>query len=247
MDLPSSRPNLEIAPLPSSAAAPADPPASGKRPAGKGARVRSEQQRSLETRAALLKTAREQFGSVGYHATGIGDLAERTRVTRGALYHHFASKQDVFETVCRQIALELDADARASTQAMQGQTLQRAIATLRIYLQFFVTRRDVQRIMLIDAPAVLGWERLKALRAEFDLAGWVTTLRLLQQAGQLGPAPIDALAHILVAAIDEAILSIAHAEAPEIALNDMAEALGLLLLGLVGSAPAASGVAPTRP
>ena len=209
--------------------------------------MRSEQKRSLETRAALLKTAREQFGSVGYHATGIGDLAERTRVTRGALYHHFTSKQEVFETVCRQVAQELDADARNATQALQGQTLQRAIATLRIYLQFFVTRRDVQRIMLIDAPAVLGWERWKALRAEFDLAGWVKTFGLLQEAGQLGPAPIEALAAVLVAAIDEAILSIAHAEKPETVLNEMAEALGLLLLGLVGSAPAASGVAPTRP
>lgn len=224
--------------MPSLAAAQTAATDTGTPPPGKSVRRRGEQQRSLETRAALLRTAREQFGSVGYHATGIGDLAERTRVTRGALYHHFASKQEVFETVCRQLALDLDTDARAATQALQGQTLQRAIATMRVYLQFFVTRRDVQRIMLIDAPAVLGWERWKALRSEFDLAGWVTTLRLLQESGQLGPAPVEALAHILAAAINEAILAIAHAAKPEAVLDDMAESLGLLLVGLTQSTPA---------
>ena len=228
--------------MPNSAALPVPRATSGTRPRGKGARVRSEQQRSLETRAALLETAREQFGTIGFHATGIGDLAERARVTRGALYHHFASKQEVFETVCRRVALDLDAEARAATQAMQGQTLKRAIATMRIYLEVFVTRHDVQRIMLIDAPVVLGWERWKALRGEFDLAGWSATLRLLQEAGQLGPAPIDALAHIIVAAIDEAILAIAHADDRERVLGEMAEALGLLLLGLVGE-PAAIPIA----
>jgi AcrR family transcriptional regulator len=202
---------------------------------GTVARGRAEQQRSLDTRATLVATARRLFGEIGYHATGTEDIVARAGVTRGALYHHFRNKEALFESVCRQVELELTTQAQAATLAMQGQTRQRAIASLRVYLELLETRYDVQRILLVDGPAVLGWERWRAIRSEFEFAGWVRTLSLLTEQGQMSPAPIEPLAQIILAAVDEAALAVAHAGDPKTMLADMMEALTMLIGGLTRS------------
>jgi AcrR family transcriptional regulator len=195
-------------------------------------RVRAEQQRSLETRAMLVTAARRLFGDVGYHAAGTGEIVARAQVTRGALYHHFRNKEDLFEAVCRQVEGEISQKAQAATRAMEGQTRQRALASLRIYLELLATSRDVQRILLVDGPAVLGWERWRAIRSDFEFAGWVRTLSLLRDKGQIEPAPIEALAQIILAAIDEAVLAVAHAADPATVLTSMTAALTMLIGGL---------------
>ena len=194
---------------------------------------RAEQQRAQDTRASLVATARKVFGEVGYHASATEDLVALANVSRGALYHHFKNKEDLFETVYRQVALELAEDAQSATLAMTGKTWPRAIATLRVYLELLAMRRDVQRILLIDGPAVLGWERWRALRSEFEFGGWVRTLSLLADQGQIVKGPIGPLAQIIVAAIDEAILAVAHARDTEKTLADMTEALAVLIGGLI--------------
>ncbi len=192
-------------------------------------RVRAEQQRSQDTRAALLATARSLFGTKGFHATSIGEIVATTCVTRGALYHHFETKEDLFEAVYRQVEAQLTADAEAGTDAMRGQTQKRVMASLQIYLQLLVTRRDMQQILLIDGPAVLGWERWRAIRAEYEYAGWERTLSLLTQQGKTAPTAIAPIAQIILAAINEAVLAIAHADNPDIMLADMTKILTLLI------------------
>ena len=200
-------------------------------------RTRAAQQRSLDTRTALVATARQMFGEVGYHATGTGEIVAQAQVTRGALYHHFRNKEDLFEAVCRQVEHEVSTQAQAATLAMQGQTRQRALATLRIYVELLVSSRGVQRILLVDGPAVLGGERWRSMRSEFEFAGWVRTLSLLRDQGQIGPLPIEPLAQIILAAIDEAVLAVAHADDPATMLADMAEALTALIGGLTRYGP----------
>ncbi len=192
-------------------------------------RVRAEQQRSQEMRASLLATARLLFGAKGYHATSIDEIVATTRVTRGALYHHFESKEDLFEAVYRQVEAQLTADAEAGTDAMRGQTQKRVMASLHIYLQLLVTRRDMQQILLIDGPAVLGWERWRAIRAEYEYAGWERTLSLLTQQGKTAPAAIAPIVQIILAAINEAVLAVAHADNPDKMLTDMTQILALLI------------------
>lgn len=196
-------------------------------------RTRASQQRSLETRALLLGAARELFGANGYHATGTTEVVVKAQVTRGALYHHFANKEDLFETVYREVTQEMSDEAQAATQAMTGHTLQRAIATLRIYLALLATRRDVQRILLIDGPAVLGWERWRALRSEFAYAGWVQTFSLLAERDRLNDVPIEPMAQLILAAVDEATLAVAHADDPQAMLGKMTQALIVMIGGLV--------------
>lgn len=180
----------------------------------------------------MLATARRLFGEVGYHATGTEEVVAQARVTRGALYHHFKSKEALFEAVYRQVALEVAVDAQAETRSLTGQIWPRVMATLHVYLELLTSRREIQRILLIDGPAVLGWERWRALRAESDFAGWVRTFTLLAEQGQVAPMPIEPMAQIILAAVDEAILTAAHADDPKAALADMMQALSLLLGGL---------------
>jgi AcrR family transcriptional regulator len=195
-------------------------------------RLRAEQQRSQETRAMLVTTARRLFGEYGYHATGTREVVENARVTRGALYHHFKNKDELFEAVCRQVELDLTTEAESATSAMQGQIWPRVMASLRVYLELLATRRDMQRILLVDGPAVLGWERWKAIRSEFEFAGWVRSLSILTEQGQLVPVPIEPMAHIILAAIGEAVLAVAHAEEPGKTLVEMTQVLTLLINGL---------------
>ncbi|WP_275266046.1 TetR/AcrR family transcriptional regulator [Sphingomonas solaris] len=181
----------------------------------------------------MLTTARRLFGTDGFHATGTTDIVAEAKVTRGALYHHFRNKEELFEIVHRAVTLEISEEAQAATAAMTGHTLQRAMATLRVYLDLLATRRDIQRILLIDGPVVLGWERWRALRSEFAYAGWVQTLSLLAEQGRIVAVPIEPMAQIILAAVDEAALAVAHADDPAKTLEDMARALTLLIGGLV--------------
>lgn len=194
--------------------------------------TRARQHRSLDTRDALIAAARALFAEQGYHATGTNEVVARAAVTRGALYHHFASKEGLFETVYREVAHELSTAAREATRALSGQTWPRTIASIRAYLAIVAARRDVQRILLIDGPVVIGWERWRALQSEFRLAGWTETLRLLFEQGVIGPHPREPLAHLLLALQDDAALSVAHAPDAAAALEDVTAALEMLVCGL---------------
>ena len=112
--------------------------------------------RALATRARLVAAARELFARDGYGATGTEAILAAAGVTRGALYHHFADKQALFAAVCEQLheeaerAIETDADAQGS--AFDGLT-----AGCLAFLDFMAAPQ-ARRILILDAPSVLGWE-----------------------------------------------------------------------------------------
>lgn len=112
--------------------------------------------RALATRARLVAAARELFARDGYGATGTEAILAVAGVTRGALYHHFADKQALFAAVCEDLhgemegAIEADADAHAS--AFDG-----VVAGCLAFLDF-LSRPEARRILILDAPSVLGWE-----------------------------------------------------------------------------------------
>lgn len=112
--------------------------------------------RALATRARLVAAARELFAREGYGATGTEAILAAAGVTRGALYHHFADKQALFAAVCEDLhgemegAIETDADAQAS--AFDG-----VVAGCLAFLDF-LARPEARRILILDAPSVLGWE-----------------------------------------------------------------------------------------
>lgn len=192
---------------------------------------RSQRVRSAATRAALIAAARASFAKVGYLATATPDLVALTSVTRGALYHHFGDKEGLFEAVFLEIDEELRRRARAVAASTSGNLWDKLLAALATYLRQRADSREVQRIVLIDAPAVFGWERWRELQTPMleDLA---QVFQILMDQGVIAERPPEPLAQLAIAALNEAALSIAHSPSPQEELARQTDALLALLGGL---------------
>ena len=184
--------------------------------------------RAAATRASLLAIARERFAALGYHATSTTDLVALASLTRGALYHHFADKEALFETVLREVAADVNRRAQATVAGLSGDTWRQLVQSLEAYLQLVAADAGVQRILLIDGPAVLGWSRWRDVQAELIHADVVTTLQMLMDEGVVDRRPPEPLAHLVLALLDEAALVIAHGTDPQVA----GDALRALVRGL---------------
>lgn len=186
---------------------------------------------SAATRAALVETARELFGARGYAAVGTEEIVRAAGITRGALYHHFGGKQDLFAAVYEAV----EADVVAGLAEIAAQATEPADALRKGAGAFLDSCLDpaVQRIVLIDAPAVLGYERWHQIAERYGLAVIEATLSAAVEAGQLEPQPLKPLAHMLLGAIDEAGLLVARAEDVPAARAEVGAAVDRLLEALL--------------
>lgn len=189
-------------------------------------------ERALATRAALVAAGRRLFVAKGYFDTGTEEIVREAEVTRGALYHHFADKKALFLAVFE--AVEDDLLASAAGTSRPADALGRLQMALLGFLDASLTP-EVQRVLLIDGPAVLGWQEWRALEARYGLGVIRQLLADAIDEGTLAPQPIDALAHILLAAVDEAALFIANAADPRAARDTSASAMRAVLAGITGN------------
>jgi AcrR family transcriptional regulator len=182
------------------------------------------------TRTALIAAARKLFVTNGYFATGTEDIVTEAAVgTRGALYHHFADKQDLFRAVFDQVQTDL---AAATVIDERDDPLDMLTAALQQFLDASAENPDVQQVLLIDGPAVLGWEQWRDLEAQYGLGAITVMLDHAVAHGVVAKQPTAPLAHMLLAAIDEAALYIANADDRRQARNQARRALNQLLNGL---------------
>jgi AcrR family transcriptional regulator len=188
-------------------------------------------QRGRATRDRLIAAARELFGARGYDGTSIEAVLESAGVARGALYHHFPTKEALCDAVLDQVVADVaEAVADAARAAPDPVASLRAGCTewLRMALD-----PAVQRIVLLDPPAVVGWSRWREIDEQHTLGGLRTSLELIAREGRLPAGNVDLLAHMVLAAVNEAALMIARAEDPEQALRQGREAVDTLLDRLV--------------
>jgi AcrR family transcriptional regulator len=198
---------------------------------GRVTRASAVAQRSEATRAALIEAARRLFVDKGYFGTGTEEIVAEAGVgTRGALYHHFADKQALFQAVFE--AIETDLLTAAASGGVPGGAFRQLKAGLLGFLEAAATRRDVQQVLLIDGPAVLGWQRWRALEEKFGLGAIRSLLDEALAQGAIATQPLDALAHILLAAVDEGALYIANAQDPSAAKQEAVAAMDRLLSGI---------------
>lgn len=189
----------------------------------------------------MLETARELFRDRGYHATGTNDIVAVAGVgTRGALYHHFADKRALFVAVFE--AVEVDLAARAAVVVTGATGYERLRQGLESFLDASL-EREVRQIILIDGPAVLGWDAWREIEARHGLGAIRHMLAEGVADESIDAGDTDALAHLLLSAVDEAALFIAHAPDAGAARVDAGAALGALLSGLARTGAAA----PKRP
>jgi AcrR family transcriptional regulator len=195
-------------------------------------RRRTQAERSESTRAALLGAARLLFAERGYAGVGTEEIVREAGVTRGALYHHFAGKQDLLAAVYEQIETEVVEDVASRVGPRSG-PLDALIAGADLFLDRCLDP-EVQQIALLDAPAVLGWERWREIGARYGLGLISGLLEAGIAAGEIRRQPVDPLAHALLGALDEIAMLVARAEDPARARAEAGETLAGLLEALRG-------------
>ena len=192
------------------------------------ASLREEQVR--QTRDALVAAGRRLFGSKGFAATSVEDLATEAGVTTGALYHHFESKTELFAAVFEQLHLEV----LARNSAVAAQAKGEVDALVRAFDDFLtaVLEPDVRRIMIEDAPSVLGLQRFTEMDERYAFSAIVDVLNRANAGGELNVAQPEALAHLLLGALVRGGMLIANSSAPRKTRDSVSATLRDLLQGL---------------
>jgi AcrR family transcriptional regulator len=192
--------------------------------------LRSE--RGKATRDRLIGAGRELFGERGYEATSIEAVLETAGVKRGALYHHFESKQALFDAVLDRVVSDV-AEAVAEAARAETDPVESLRAGCAAWLRMALDPA-IQRIALLEPPAVVGWTRWRELDEQHILGGMRRNLQLIAADERLPQADVDVLAHMVLAAVNEAALLIARADDPRDALAKGQAAVDTLLGRLVG-------------
>ncbi len=195
---------------------------------------RSQAERTAATRTRLLAAGRQLFASDGFAAVSTRAIVDAAGVTRGALYHHFGDKKGLFAAVYEEVEAELVSNitTRIVTAAPAD-----PLAAMRIGARLFLeecSRPDVQRIGLIDAPAVLGWARWREVGMKYGLGVIEAMLAAAMSARVIPEQPLRPTAHILLGALDEAALFISLADEPGSALEQMCAVCDRLISGIAG-------------
>jgi AcrR family transcriptional regulator len=193
---------------------------------------RTQAERSDATRAALVAAARPLFAGRGYAEVGTEEIARAAGLTRGALYHHFEGKRELFEAVYEQIEIELA--ERIASGALQANASS-PLAAMKAGAEMFLlasTEPETQQIVLLDGPSVLGWDRWREIATEHGLGLIEATLQAAAEAGEIDSQPVRPLAHVLMGALDEAAMLVARAEDPETMRAEVGQTLAALLEGL---------------
>ena len=188
---------------------------------------RRQADRSAATRAALLTAARRLFAEKGFAATGREEIVDAAGVTRGAMYHHFANKEDLFRAVYIELETEIVSDV-TSAAAEGGDAMDRLRRGAHAFLDAALDRA-VQRVVLIDAPSVLGWEERQAISESYGLGLVREGLQAVMDAGAVDAQPVEPLAHVLLAALHEAALYVAQSPLPERARSEVGDIVDRLL------------------
>lgn len=191
---------------------------------------RTQAERRDATRAALLAAGRELFGERGFDAVGTADVVAAAGVTRGALYHHFDGKKGLFAAVFEEI--ERDLVGNFPVEELTGpDPLANLLGAVDTFLRLSL-ESNLQRIALLDGPAVLGWEAWHEVEARYGLGLIRAGLTAAIEAGQIRDLPVEELSVAILGAFIETALQLARAEDPDAALLRGSVMLRALIEGL---------------
>lgn len=190
----------------------------------------TQSERSEATTTELLDSARRLFGGEGYRSTLLDDVVREAGVTKGALYHHFSGKRELFQAVFEREQERLAALV-AGAHSQEQDPLDGFRAGCRAFLEASLDPA-VQRITLLDAPSVLGWEALREIEAGYSLALLRGGLELAISAGRIAPRPVAPLAHLLFGALCEGAMMVARSEDQRAATRDVLREVEAILSAL---------------
>jgi AcrR family transcriptional regulator len=194
----------------------------------KGRRTWAE--RTAATRRALLDAARSLFAEKGYHGAAAEEIVGRAGLTRGALYHHFEDKKDLFRVVVDEMEGEIDEEIEAAERAQPGLP-EAVMAGYRAFIDA-VLDPEMRRTFFLDGPSVLGWE-WREIDARHAVGKIEEGLEALIAEGFVEPQPIGPLARLINGTLLEAAFFVAASEDPEAARDEVWGAMERLVGGLM--------------
>jgi AcrR family transcriptional regulator len=183
------------------------------------------------TREQLIEVATRLFAEHGYEDTSIEAVLAAAGVSRGALYHHFAGKDALFEAVVQSVDERITVEMTAAISGVQD-----PVEVLHVGALMWIDLAGdpvIQRIILTDGPAVLGWERWRTMNEEGAYGQTRALMQAVADAGQLPQHLVGPFAHMVLAAIDEMAVVIARADDPAAALAEGRVAVEELLRRLL--------------
>jgi AcrR family transcriptional regulator len=183
--------------------------------------------RGEATRGQLIGIATRMFAERGYEDTSIEAVLREAGVSRGSLYHHFASKEALFEAVAEEVETSVGEQTLAAASGSAG-----PVEGLRAgFVAWIRLAGDpvVRRILLIDGPSVLGWERWRAMEEQHALGLIRAVLQIIANEGRVRPELVGTLSHVLLASVNEVALLVARSDDKEAAMQAGADAIDELL------------------
>ncbi len=189
-------------------------------------------ERGRATREQLLDVATALFAANGYEETSIEAVLREAGVSRGSLYHHFPSKDALFYAVLEEVEERIFVDMMETTKDVSD-----PVELLRAGARSWIRMSAdpvVRRIVLIEAPVVLGWHRWRQFDEDHALGTIKGAMHAAAEAGALDPAHADAFAHILMAAVNEMALVLSRAEDQAAAITAAEGAVDEFLSRLLG-------------
>jgi AcrR family transcriptional regulator len=196
---------------------------------------RTQAERSAETREALIAAARSLFAANGYADVSLETIVRTAGVTRGALYHHFADKTELFAAVFERVEGEVAARMGDAIGAAEQTD---PVKVMRLGAEFWLdacSDREIQRIVLVDAPAVLGWTRWTEIGNRYNIGLVRELLSHAIEIGRIPDQPVEATALTLLGAMREATLYIARAQDRDQAREDAGAVMNRIISALAAS------------
>jgi AcrR family transcriptional regulator len=179
------------------------------------------------TRDQLIEVATGLFAEHGYEGTSIEAVLAAAGVSRGALYHHFAGKEALFRAV---VSAVNERSMAQLTEAIAGVTDPvDAVRTAALAWIDLAGDPVIQRIVLVDAPSVLGWEQWRDMDEGRTVGAVTQMLHAVSDTGRLPAEFVEPFAHMILAALDEAAMIVARAPDTRLAVAESRRAVEELL------------------
>jgi AcrR family transcriptional regulator len=192
--------------------------------------VPTQAERTEATRTRLITAARRLFADQGFAATSTEEILEASQVTRGAMYHQFESKADLFRATFEAVEVDFTAKVREAAASASGPANRLRMG----FVAFLDLCRDpeVQRIVMIDGPTVLGWDTWHEINERYAFGLLRSVFTSAAKDGSIQSFMVDPLAHLLMGAMMQAGLVVARADNPAAAKVEMTATFDLILSGL---------------
>lgn len=192
----------------------------------------TKSEKAASTKAKIIAVARKLFATRGYAGTSTEALLEELEISRGALYHHFENKEELFAAVMEAV----EADITAATAKARGSTTDPVEALRRAFNAFLdlACEAEVRQIVLMDAHSVLGWQKWREIEDRYGLGRLKLAMKAIAATGRIPKDMIDPFAHILLASLIEAGFLVARSPDSRAAARMGRKAMKELLERLVG-------------